>query len=133
MRVPAAPLLLLSNAAAATAIPYEEYILAPKSRVLHPVSVHSSNGSVTDPASLTTAHANGSGGSSSSSSGSSIFTGAAATAYDFGINIAGPVSLAIGSVSSPDTYVGVTFTESSLWISNKSSDATADAGLDETL
>jgi hypothetical protein len=121
----------------ALASPYEQYILAPKSRTLYSVSVHSSNGSVTDPESLT------------GSNGSSVFTGVAATSYDFGINIAGLVTLTIGSVNSSQgsqtnqnqnhqsnqasQYIGVTFSESSLWVSNKSSDATADAGKDETL
>jgi hypothetical protein len=111
----------------ALASPYEQYILAPKSRTLYPVSVLSSNGSVTNPESLLT-----------SSNGSSVFTGIASTSYDFGINIAGLVTLTIGSVNSSLTnqttqYIGVTFSESSLWVSNKSSDATADAGKDETL
>jgi hypothetical protein len=122
----------------ALASPYEQYILAPKSRTIYPFSIHSSNGSVTNPESLLT-----------SSNGSSVFTGIAATSYDFGINIAGLVTLTIGSVdSSPGSqtnqnqtsqynqstqYIGVTFSESSLWVSNKSSDATADAGKDETL
>jgi hypothetical protein len=110
----------------ALASPYEQYILAPKSRTLYPVSVHSSNGSVTNPESLT------------GSNGSSVYSGVAATSYDFGINIAGLVTLTIGSVNSSLTnqtsqYIGVTFSESSLWVSNKSSDATADAGKDETL
>lgn len=105
----------------ALAIPYAEYILAPKSRTLHPVSVHSSNGSVSNPESLT------------ASSGSSVFEDESATAYDFGINIAGVVTLEIGSVSDSNQYIGVTFSESSLWISNASSDATADSGKDETL
>jgi hypothetical protein len=104
------------------AIPYEEYILAPSSRTVYPVSVHSTNGSVTDPASLT-----------SSSSGSSVFSDDAATAYDFGKNIAGVVTLTIGSVSGSSQAIGVTFSESSFWVSNKSCDATADAGKDETL
>ncbi|CAA9959467.1 Bacterial alpha-L-rhamnosidase domain containing protein [Pyrenophora teres f. maculata] len=103
------------------AIPYEQYILAPKSRTLRPTSIHSTNGSVTNPASLFSAN------------GSSVFTGEAATAYDFGINIAGLVTVTIGSVNSSDEYIGVTFSESSLWVSNRSSDATADAGKDETL
>jgi hypothetical protein len=104
-------------------IPYSQYILAPKSRTLNPVSVHSTNGSVTNPSSLT-----------SSGNGSSVYTGEAATAYDFGINIAGLVTVTVGSVnSSNDEYIGVTFSESSLWVSNRSSDATADAGKDETL
>jgi hypothetical protein len=105
----------------AIAIPYEEYILAPRSRTLHPVSVHSSNGSVSNAESL------------SKSPGSAIFQGDSATAYDFAINIAGVVTLEIGSVSDAEQYIGVTFSESSLWVSNKSSDATADAGKDETL
>ncbi|KAH7370992.1 Six-hairpin glycosidase-like protein [Pyrenochaeta sp. MPI-SDFR-AT-0127] len=111
--------LVLSSAAAA--IPYEEYILAPKSRTVYPVAVHSTNGSVSNPESL------------KSPSGSSTFEDDAATAYDFGINIAGIVTLTIGSTSSSDQYIGVTFSESSFWVSNASSDATADAGKDETL
>ncbi|CAO2655371.1 Nn.00g104350.m01.CDS01 [Neocucurbitaria sp. VM-36] len=119
---------LLANLAllgSSTAIPYEEYILAPKSRTLHPISVHDTNGSVTNPSSLTT--------TSSLSNTTTIFTGISATSYDFGINIAGIVTLTISSVSSPGEYIGVTFSESSLWVSNASSDATADAGKDETL
>ena len=103
------------------AIPYDEYILAPRSRTLHPVSVHNTNGSVSNPESLTSAN------------GSSTFDGNAAISYDFGINIAGVVSLSIGSVSDSSQYIGVTFSESSYWVSNASSDATADAGKDETL
>lgn len=104
------------------AIPYSDYILAPRSRTLHPVSVHSTNGSVSDPESLT------------ASPGSSVFDGDAATAYDFGKNIAGVVSVEVGSTTGEEPqYIGVTFSESSLWVSNRSSDATADAGKDETL
>ncbi|OAL46544.1 Six-hairpin glycosidase [Pyrenochaeta sp. DS3sAY3a] len=106
------------------AIPYDEYILAPKSRTLKPVKVHNFNGSVSEPENLLT---------SSTTGGSSKFEGEAAVAYDFGINIAGFVTLDIGSVSSADEYIGVTFSESSLWVSNLSCDATADAGKDETL
>jgi hypothetical protein len=107
-----------------SAIPYDQYILAPKSRTLHPVSVHNSYGSVTNPEHLTT---------SSASNSTTLFTGESATAYDFGINIAGIVTLNIASVSNANQYIGVTFSESSLWVSNASSDATADAGKDETL
>lgn len=112
---------ILGLASSSFAIPYAEYILAPSSRTLHPLSVHSSNGSVSNAESLT------------SSSGSAVFEDDAATAYDFGNNIAGVVSLTVGSISDANQYIGVTFSESSLWVSNKSSDATADAGKDETL
>lgn len=115
---------LLSKAAliaSATAIPYDEYILAPRSRTLHPVAVHNTNGSVSNPESLTSVN------------GNAVFDGDAATSYDFGINIAGVVSLKVSSVSDSSQYIGVTFSESSYWVSNASSDATADAGKDETL
>ncbi|ORY14279.1 bacterial alpha-L-rhamnosidase domain-containing protein [Clohesyomyces aquaticus] len=112
---------LLSLFWASVAVPYAEYILAPSSRTIHPISIHSYNGSVSNPESLT------------GSSGSSVFEGNAAIAYDFGKNIAGVVTLEIGSISDANQYIGVTFSESSLWVSNKSSDATADAGKDQTL
>jgi hypothetical protein len=117
-------LSLLVFASVSLAIPYEQYILAPKSRTLHPASVHSSNGSVISPESLT---------AGSSSNGTATFQGESATAFDFGINIAGIVTLHITAVSDNNQYIGVTFSESSLWVSNASSDATADAGKDETL
>ena len=47
-------------------------------------------------------------------------------------NIAGVVSLGIGNVDG-DQYIGLTYTESSLWISGEGCDATADAGIDEAL
>jgi hypothetical protein len=114
----------LALCSSASSIPYSEYILAPKSRTLIPASVHNYNGSVTDPENLTT---------SSSSNSTTIFLDSSAAAYDFNINIAGVVSLEIAAVSDANQYIGVTFSESSLWVSNASSDATADAGKDETL
>jgi hypothetical protein len=53
---------------------YEEYILAPASRTLHPVSVHKVNGSVSGAESLI-----------GESTGSATFQGqSAAVTYDFG-------------------------------------------------
>jgi hypothetical protein len=52
---------------------YEEYILAPTSRTLHPATVYQVNGSVSDAASLT-----------GDSSGTAKFNGKAAVTYDFG-------------------------------------------------
>jgi hypothetical protein len=117
------PSILFLFASAAYAIPYSEYILAPKSRTLRPVSVHSSNGTINPEALLTT----------SVNTTTTTFAADAATAYDFGINIVGLVSLDITATSDAHQAIGVTFSESSLWISNASSDATADAGKDETL
>jgi hypothetical protein len=125
MKLSKLPLLLSSVLLSGSlAVPYEQYILAPKSRTLTPVSIHSSNGTASSPENLL---------SGSTSNASATYSGTSATAFDFGINIAGFVSLDIASVSDADQYIGVTFSESSLWISNASSDATADAGKDETL
>ncbi|KAK7536226.1 bacterial alpha-L-rhamnosidase domain-containing protein [Phyllosticta citribraziliensis] len=109
-------------AAFSHAIPYEEYILAPSSRDLHPVSVYKINGTVNGADTLT-----------GDALGSATFTDDSAVTYDYGKNIGGVVSLTIGEVSDENQYIGVTFSESSLWISGKSSDATADSGVDEIL
>ncbi|KAH7024263.1 bacterial alpha-L-rhamnosidase domain-containing protein [Macrophomina phaseolina] len=114
--------LITTLAATSLAVPYEEYILAPSSRTLHPVSVWKANGTVEGADSVT-----------SDALGSATFTGASAVTFDYEKNIAGVVSLTIGNVSDENQYIGITFSESSLWISGESSDATADAGNDETL
>jgi hypothetical protein len=116
------PLFLLSSTT--SAIPYSQYILAPKSRTLRPISIHSTHGPVTLPEALTTL---------SSPNTTASFSNQSSTTFDFGLNIAGIVSLNITSSSTSNQSIGITFSESSLWISNASSDATADAGKDETL
>lgn len=116
-----APLLFVSLACTAR-VPYEQYILAPASRDLIPVSVYQVNGSVTNPRALT-----------HSSNGRTTFHGDSSVSYDFGKNVAGLVSLEVGSASSSSAFLGVTFSESSLWINSQASDATADAGLDSPL
>ncbi|KAF4167227.1 hypothetical protein CNMCM6936_005477 [Aspergillus lentulus] len=65
--------------------------------------------------------------------GKATFHGVSSVTYDFGRNVAGIVSLDISRVSSHDAFIGVTFSESSLWINNEACDATADAGLDSPL
>ncbi|KAL1620160.1 hypothetical protein SLS54_006361 [Diplodia seriata] len=109
-------------AASALAVPYEQYILAPSSRTLHPVSVWKVNGTVPGVDSVT-----------GDAPGSATFTDISAATFDYEKNIAGVVSLTVGEVSDESQYIGITFSESSLWISGESSDATADAGNDETL
>ncbi|KAI6862019.1 bacterial alpha-L-rhamnosidase domain-containing protein [Hortaea werneckii] len=116
----------LSVANAAAAAKYDQYILAPSSRSLHPASVYEVNGTVSGADSLTTSS------NSSDGRGSAIFKGPSAVAYDFGKNIAGLVTLQVGDVDE-DQYIGLTYTESSLWISSEGCDATADAGLEEAL
>jgi hypothetical protein len=104
------------------AIPYEEYILAPSSRTLRPVSVYNVNGTVAGAETLSLGQA-----------GSATFQDHSAVTFDYGKNIAGVVSLSIGELSDSHQLIGLTFSESSLWISGEYSDATADAGRDEIL
>ncbi|KAB8233431.1 putative alpha-L-rhamnosidase A [Aspergillus alliaceus] len=101
-------------------VPYNEYILAPTSRHLTPPppEVLQVNGSVTSSSALI-----------SPSSGNTTFDGPASVTFDFGRNIAGIVSLGIGSSSTCDAFIGVTFTEPSLWTSSQACEATADSGL----
>lgn len=106
---------------AVSAAQYSQYILTPNSRTIYPTSVYHVNGTVTNASSVL-----GEG------QGSAIFNGPSAVTYDFGKNIGGVVTLRIGDVDE-DQFIGLAYTESSLWISSEGSDATADAGLDEIL
>ncbi|KAJ6096976.1 hypothetical protein N7486_007722 [Penicillium sp. IBT 16267x] len=115
-------MLLLPLVAAASRVPYEEYILAPSSRNLNPTSVYQVNGSVTNVNSLT-----------QSSGSGAIFNGISSVTLDFGKNVAGLVSLDVKSASSSSAFLSVTFTESSLWISSEYSDATGNSGFDRPL
>ncbi|CAN8102185.1 unnamed protein product [Discula destructiva] len=109
--------------ASANSVPYSEYILAPPSRTVFPVSVYNVNGTVTNAEGLL----NG-------ANSSATFSASSAVTYDFGKNIAGQVSLTAGdSVYAPDAVIGITFSESSLWIAGYASDATASDGVDEPL
>lgn len=123
MKLPKTSLPLLTAGLASASLPYSQYIRAPTSRTLYPASVYRTNGSVVGAANLL---------QGATRAGSTTFTDIASVTYDFGKNIEGIVSLDINSAAAGQ-YVGVTFTESSLWISTFGSDATADAGLDEPL
>lgn len=101
---------LASFTAYASGVPYEQYILAPSSRTLYPVSIYNVNGSVTGAESLT-----GDG------IGSATFQDVSAVTFDYGKEIGGVVSLTVGDVDDGQ-YVGITFAESSLWISGIGSD-----------
>lgn len=118
------PALLLSLAwAAHAASNFSEYILAPDSRTIYPAAIHRVNGSVSNADSLL-----------SSPNGNAILTGNSSITFDYTKNIGGIVSVTVSSSDlPPDTVLGVTFTESSLWINGQACDATADAGLDTPL
>ncbi|KGO69255.1 Six-hairpin glycosidase [Penicillium italicum] len=61
-----------------------------------------------------------------------VFHGPSSVTFDFQKNVAGIVSIDVASASS-GAFIGVTFSESSLYISEQACDATADAGLDSPL
>lgn len=104
-----------------TVSPYSTYIYTPEKRTILPVSVHNINGTRDGAASLT------------SPPGAAQFGPASAVTYDFGKNVAGIVSFNVTSVAGSDEYIGISFSESSLWINSEGCDATADAGLDVAL
>lgn len=104
-----------------TSSPYSQYIYAPEKRTILPVSVHNINGTCDRAASLT------------SPPGAAKFGPASAVTYDFGKNVAGIVSFNVTAVAGSEEYIGISFSESSLWINSEGCDATADAGLDVAL
>ncbi|KAF3769316.1 family 78 glycoside hydrolase [Cryphonectria parasitica EP155] len=114
--------LLLAGLVTAASPPYAEYILAPESRKILPAAIHRVNGTVSNAQSLV-----------ASTNGSAVLRGNSSITFDYKRNIGGVVSVTVGSVSSSDAVIGLTFTESSLWINGLASDATADAGLDTPL
>jgi hypothetical protein len=103
---------------------FSEYILAPASRTVKPVSIFQVTGSVSDPEALLASSTDGAGGTTS-------FQGPVAyVTYDFGKNIAGWVNFAVedlaGDSEGSGTSFTVAFTESSLWISPNTSDGIGD-------
>ncbi|KAG9947652.1 bacterial alpha-L-rhamnosidase domain-containing protein, partial [Aureobasidium melanogenum] len=106
----------------ASAVPYAEYILAPSQRDLSAISVHQTNGTVINAAGVTT-----------SGSGGTTFNSVSAVTYDYTKNIGGLVSFVVNSSSDSEQYIGISFTESSMWISPDGSDATQNIAIDETL
>lgn len=109
---------------AAHSIPYTEYILAPSSRTVSPVSIYQVAGTVDNAQGLT-------GNSTATFRGSS--QGNSSVTFDFGVNIAGQVSLTAGNSTDPGAAIWLTYSESSLWVSSYASDAVSDIGLDEPI
>ncbi|RPD81754.1 bacterial alpha-L-rhamnosidase domain protein [Lentinus tigrinus ALCF2SS1-7] len=99
----------------AAAVPYHQYILSPSSRTVRPVAIYAQHGPLTSEAALLEGH---------HPSGQSLVLDVfnSSVTYDFGKNIAGLVNL---DVTSQNGSIGVTFTESSLWVSSSVCDATA--------
>ena len=114
----------------ASAVPYSSYILAPSSRTLRPIAVHAINGTVTSASSLVAPSFD----KPLSAPGHAVFSGSGSNVtFDYGQNIEGVASIRVGPSSKAGSRIGVTFSESSMWIAGFASDATADHGLDEVL
>lgn len=105
------------------AVPYSEYILAPSSRTVFPVSVYRTTGTVDNAEALTDGVANG----------SLVLSGSSSVTLDFGKNIAGQVSLTTGTSSNTSATLALTYTESSVYVSNIGCDSTANTGIDRPL
>jgi len=89
----------------AQASKYQQYILAPGSRTVTPQWLYAVEGDVGNP----TGVGNGS---------VTVFNGTnSSIILDFGQNVAGTVQFDVSSVSGSSEYVGISFSESSLWTS----------------
>ncbi|KAF8583301.1 glycoside hydrolase family 78 protein [Ramaria rubella] len=103
------------------AVKFEEYIFAPASRDLRPRTVFNSSGNISGAEGLL--HPNGSV-TNISGANSSI-------TYDFGFNVAGRISFTVGgTISSSGEVLGLTYSESSLWVNPYESDGTGNGGND---
>ncbi|KAJ2991238.1 hypothetical protein NUW58_g2583 [Xylaria curta] len=97
-------------ASAAADVPYQEYMLAPTTRVLSPVSIYQTGGDVRNAAALLA-----SSGAGAQWNGSTTFSGNGSyVTLDFGKNIAGGVSFHVDAVSGLNDSIGFTFSEPSV-------------------
>ncbi|KAJ0107469.1 hypothetical protein J7T55_007658 [Diaporthe amygdali] len=118
------PLFLL--AAAAAQVPFHEYVLAPNSRVISPVSIYQAGGNVENAAGLLNTR-----GSTLQDSHSTSFSGNGSyVTLDFGKNVAGRVAFQVDAVSGSTDSIGFTFSESSMYISAQFCDAVIDGAFD---
>lgn len=112
------PLTAFASAEAA----YSQYILSPSSRTIRPESIYQTSDNFQDAANLV------------DPTGESAVTFTGSGSYitvDFGKNIAGFASFQVEAVEGTDEAIGLTFTESSSYISAATCDATQDDGIDE--
>ncbi|KAK2595734.1 hypothetical protein N8I77_013759 [Diaporthe amygdali] len=119
-----APLILL--AADAAQFPFDEYILAPISRVISPVSIYQTGGNVENAAALLTSSRSAlQGHHSTSFAGNGSYV-----TLDFGKNVAGRVAFQVDAVSGSSDSIGFTFSESSMYISAQFCDAVTEGAFD---
>ncbi|KAF1961374.1 Six-hairpin glycosidase [Byssothecium circinans] len=116
--------VLLHGTHAASSAKFSEYIIAPSSRSVEAVSVIGTTGSVNNTNALI---ANG------YNTGAAVLAANSSVTLDFGINIAGTVEFDVQSVSGNNSYIGFSFTESSMWISPYQCDSGTAALFDSPL
>lgn len=113
-------------AAAAAQVPFHEYVLAPTSRVISPVSIYQTGGNIENAAALlTTSVSQLQGNQSTSFAGNGSYV-----TLDFGKNVAGRVAFDVDAVSGSSDSIGFTFSESSMYISAQFCDAVTDGAFD---
>ncbi|PIL26419.1 hypothetical protein GSI_12176 [Ganoderma sinense ZZ0214-1] len=110
---------VLATLGAAAAVPYQEYILAPPSRIIRPTSVYLSRGSLSSEHALLD-------GQVSSGRSLTLDKFNSSVTYDFGKNVGGWINF---NTTSSSGSVGFTFAESSIWVSSEWCDATLAAGV----
>lgn len=113
-------------ATAATQVPFSEYVLAPSSRVIHPVSIYQTGGDVSNAAALLSTSA----ATATSNQSTTLAGNGSYVTLDFGKNIAGRISFQVDAVSGLNDFIGFTFSESSMYISAQYCDAVTDGVFD---
>lgn len=116
--------ILLFTSGAVALAPYQQYILAPSSRIVRPVAIHRQSDSLSSEDALLDDQV------SPARQSLTLDTFNASVTYDFGKNIGGWVNFDTTSI---DGSVGFTFAESSLWVSSEACDSTSNGGLDAPL
>ena len=114
---------LLFAAGAAALVPYQQYILAPSSRTVRPVSVYHQSGSLSSADALL-------GNQVKFGRDLTLDAFNSSVTYDFGKNVGGLVNF---NTTSNDGNVAFTFSESSLWVSTEACDSTSNGGFDTPL
>ena len=114
--------LVLEGCGLTSGLPYEEYILSPESRHLAPEYVYEVSGTVQNAEALL-----------SGNKGSARLEGKSWITLDYAKNIGGLLSIDVDNVAGEGASVGITFSESSTFISADSSDGQSDGGRGEKI
>jgi hypothetical protein len=104
-------LILLLLASYVLTAPWDRYNLAPESRIIRPVSIFTTKGSVENATNILSGKPTG------------LIDQGSYITLDFGKNVGGILTLHVASVSAPNRTIGLSFSESSLNVGIKSDDS----------